>query len=156
MCNDGLLVRLSLEQIQLALSHDLIPLLHGDVAFDSVRGGTIISTEEIFAFLARSLSPSLVLLAGIEEGVLSSWPNGQVIASLPSLEGEEGETNLIGSHSTDVTGGMKSKVKEARTILLHSSISSTVVVIFSGEHEGRVLSALEGDIVHGTWIRKEN
>lgn len=89
LCSNGALVSLAHQQIELALSHNLIPLVHGDVAFDSERGGTVISTEEIFSFLATKLSPSLVLLAGIEEGVLTRWPDGDVIAQLPR-EGSAG------------------------------------------------------------------
>ena len=87
ICKNGSLVSLAYDQIQLALDRNLIPLLHGDVAFDSERGGTVISTEEIFSFLAAKLSPSVVLLAGIEDGVLSHWPNGAVTPSLPFQPG---------------------------------------------------------------------
>lgn len=35
----------------------IVPVVHGDVAFDQELGGTVASTEEIFAFLARELKP---------------------------------------------------------------------------------------------------
>jgi isopentenyl phosphate kinase len=47
-----------------------VPLLYGDVAFDRVRGGTIVSTEQVLAFVARQLPPQWLLLAGDTEGVL--------------------------------------------------------------------------------------
>ena len=47
-----------------------VPVVFGDVALDEVRGGTIISTEEIFAWLAVRLRPQRVILAGEVAGVL--------------------------------------------------------------------------------------
>lgn len=156
LCSNGGLVSLAHHQIELALSHNLIPLLHGDI-----------STEEIFSFLATKLSPSLVLLAGIEEGVLTRWPDGDVIAQLPR-EGSAGassvrrvcvthlrrldEAHVSGSHAADVTGGMRGKVKEAREILHRSSAPTTAVLIFSGETKELVRRAMLGEEVRGTWI----
>ena len=43
--------------LQAALSAGVVPVVHGDVAFDQELGGTVASTEEIFAFLARDMAP---------------------------------------------------------------------------------------------------
>lgn len=43
-----------------ALRAGLVPVVHGDVAFDEELGGTVASTEEIFSFLARELAPRWV------------------------------------------------------------------------------------------------
>lgn len=42
---------------QAALDAGLVPVIHGDVAFDEERGGTVASTEEIFSYLAREMAP---------------------------------------------------------------------------------------------------
>jgi len=34
----------------------LVPVVYGDVAFDAIRGGTIISTEEIMEYFSAELS----------------------------------------------------------------------------------------------------
>jgi isopentenyl phosphate kinase len=70
VCHDGRLVHLASEPIRAALDSGLVPVVYGDVAFDSVRGGTIISTEEILDFLAYLLKPQRLLLAGETPGVL--------------------------------------------------------------------------------------
>ncbi|MBI3536871.1 MAG: uridylate kinase, partial [Chloroflexi bacterium] len=64
-CRDGQLIELATTPIQTALAHNLIPLVHGDVAFDETREMTIASTEMIFAYLAPILKPSRIILAGI-------------------------------------------------------------------------------------------
>lgn len=43
--------------IQAALEAGVVPVVHGDVSFDEELGGTVASTEEIFAFLAREMVP---------------------------------------------------------------------------------------------------
>ena len=54
---DGQAVQPENRSLVLALEHALIPVVQGDVAFDLVRGGTILSTEDVFAGLAPYLTP---------------------------------------------------------------------------------------------------
>ena len=69
ICRDGRITSLAVEPIQSALSAGLVPLVYGDVAFDQVRGGTIISTEEILSYLAGFLRAVLVVAGrGNEQG----------------------------------------------------------------------------------------
>jgi isopentenyl phosphate kinase len=56
-CRGGELIALDEYPIREALRHRLVPLIHGDVAFDSDLGCTIVSTEAEFAYLARALRP---------------------------------------------------------------------------------------------------
>src|SRR5688572_3811335 len=60
--------------IRMALAAGLVPVIYGDVAFDEVRGGTILSTEDLFGFLARALNPERILLAGLEAAVCDDFP----------------------------------------------------------------------------------
>ncbi|MBK9928054.1 MAG: hypothetical protein IPP66_22520 [Anaerolineales bacterium] len=55
--------------LRMALSAGIVPVIHGDVVFDEVRGGTILSTEDLFGHLARALNPDRILLAGLEPAV---------------------------------------------------------------------------------------
>jgi isopentenyl phosphate kinase len=116
LCHDGVIVAWPSQQIELALARGLTPLVFGDAVLDSVRGGTIASTEELFAWLAPRLRPARIVLAGTVDGVYSSdplldfaaqpWPV-LTPADLPRLR-----ASLGGSHGVDVTGGMASKVTE--------------------------------------------
>ena len=135
--------------MQAALDHQLIPVVFGDVALDEVRGGTIVSTEDVFRCLAAPLRPERILLAGIEPGVLTRWPDGEVI---PEITSETQLGNIGGSHAADVTGGMASKVKEMLTLV--EAAPDCAVQIFSGEAPGRVRAALMGEAVPGTIIRR--
>ena len=150
VCRDGVIQAMALVPIQAALDHNLIPLAFGDVAIDEVRGGTIVSTEDVFRYLALPLKPDRILLAGIEPGVLARWPNGEVIPEITSIDmlGEVG-----GAHAADVTGGMASKVREM--LALAANVPGVTIQIFSGETPGLVRAALMGEAMPGTLIRQK-
>jgi len=153
LCEDGRLISLAVEPIRAAVEHGLIPLVYGDVAVDEVRGGTIISTEDEFRLLAPHLRPERILLAGIEPGVLTHWPDGEVIPEITAAATRHGASlqNIGASHAADVTGGMESKVREM--LALVEAAPDCMVQIFSGEAPGQVRAALLGEAIPGTIIR---
>ena len=55
VCVNGRIHQIATEPIRLAFAHNLVPVIHGDVAFDTQQGGTIISTEEVMMALAEEL-----------------------------------------------------------------------------------------------------
>ena len=148
-CQGGVLEHLDTYPIHAALTRGLVPLVYGDVALDSVRGGTIISTEDIFLFLAGELHPARILLLGEVPGVLG--PGGTVVphitpADLPALH-----EVLSGSGGVDVTGGMADKV--ARMVELVQHHPEICVHILSGTEPGLLARALLDDELHvGTRI----
>lgn len=151
-CLDGKILNLGITPIRQALAAGLMPIVYGDVAFDSVRGGTIISTEEILSYLAGVLRPSSFLLAGETDGVLDS--DGQPVPEInPNNLGEV--FGLLGrSRGTDVTGGMVSKVNQM--VELVEKQPGLTVRIFSGMVEGQVRNALIGAAESfGTVIRDD-
>ena len=108
ICVDGQIEKIAEEPILAALDVGLIPVIHGDVAFDTVRGGTIVSTEEVMMALAENIRPSWLLLAGETEGVFDL--EKQVISTITAETINDVESALGGSRGTDITGGMASKV----------------------------------------------
>lgn len=152
-CRDGKLIKLSAEPIKSAIDNGLTPLLHGDVAFDEKRGGTIISTEMIFGFLSNKLPPAEVLLAGIAPGVLRNHPCGSIIPEITPQTFPDYAGDATFSDAPDVTGGMKGKVAEM--IALVQNISGATVHIFSAQPEGALRRALRGTESTGTVIRAE-
>ena len=139
-CEDGRIVQLASRPIVTALRKGLVPVVYGDVAFDAVRGGTIISTEEIMSYLAAELKPSWILLAGETDGVLDL--RGQPIPILNEHNLAKIEFSLGGSRGTDVTGGMLSKVKSMLELV--DAIDGLSVRVFSGLQVGNVREVLLG------------
>lgn len=148
-CVGGSLRLLEVRPIRAALDHDLIPLIYGDVALDAARGGTIISTETIFFYLAPLLRPQRVLLFGDMEGVLDKA--GQVIRRITPGSLPKVETALGGSRGVDVTGGMASKVRDM--VKLVERTPELTIRILSGMTPGLLRDALlDPDSAPGTVI----
>lgn len=155
-CRDGVLEYLDMVPVLRALEELLVPLVHGDVAMDEVRGGTIVSTEELMAYMVDELGPRRILLLGETAGVLRKQERDgpeqedvipfitpDTVASIaPSLEG---------SHGPDVTGGMLGKVHQMLDLVQkHPGLQ---VHIISGLEPGllpRVL--LDPELAVGTRI----
>ena len=143
-CVDGRIDRGPVENITQALANGLVPVIFGDVALDDGRGGTIASTEEIFAWLLPQLGPRRVVLAGEVDGIYSADPLVDPAATLISaitpttLAAVQG--GLGGSHGVDVTGGMVAKVAESMAMV--NAVPGLEVIICSGLVPGNLSRAL--------------
>jgi isopentenyl phosphate kinase len=141
-----------LQPLQAALATGLIPLVHGDVIFDQEQGGTILSTEELFAHLALILKPRRILLAGIEAGVWQDYPaNQQLMQTITPASFDQQSRTLTGASAIDVTGGMRQKVEIMLSLV--RQMPDLEGLIFSGEAPGLVYQALLGDLP-GTTIHR--
>ena len=150
---DRNITRWELEPIQSALEHNLIPVVYGDVVFDAIRGGTILSTEDIFSHLARQLKPRRILIAGIEEGVWEDYPVcTKLVPEITSQTAGEILPAIQGSAATDVTGGMAAKVTEM--LKLVEEIPELEVSIFSAEKEGTLAKVFAGENI-GTRLHNQ-
>jgi isopentenyl phosphate kinase len=160
-CRDGELLELAERPIRAALAQGLAPVLYGDVALDAARGGTIISTEELFAWLAPRLAPRRIVLVGEVAGVLSADPASGVAGELiPEITPEtlpQLAQALGGSRGVDVTGGMVAKVA-AMLALVQATPELDSVQIISGLVPGLVHAVLtEPDRRAGTRVvRRSN
>lgn len=137
--------------LQQALDQHLLPVVFGDVVFDTEMGGTILSTEEILTNLCQKIRMARVIIAGTEQGVWknAASPHDFYTEITPRLLTELGE-NLGGSHAPDVTGGMRAKVELLFSIL--ESHPAMDVQIISGLVEGNLLRAIKGEHV-GTRLK---
>lgn len=148
LAEDGVLVTMVWEPIRIALEHGLVPLVYGDVALDSVRGGTIVSTETVFFYLARHLPVQRILLVGDVEGVYDGV--GQVIREITPETLPAVESALGGSAGTDVTGGMETKVRDM--VALAQNIPGLSIRIMSGTDAALLEATLLGSAEPGTLI----
>jgi isopentenyl phosphate kinase len=152
--HDGRVDRWDLYPLKAALREGLLPVVYGDVIFDAHRGGTILSTEDLFAYLARELHPSRILLAGIEPGVWADYPDcTKLVHEITPENIAEIAMGLGGSVAPDVTGGMESKVHHSLELVLANPGSE--VLIFSGEERRTVRETLLGGDF-GTVVRAGN
>lgn len=145
---DGDIVSMETAPIRAALDHALIPLVYGDVAIDSERGGTIISTEKIFFFLARHLPVKRIFLLGEVDGVYDA--QRRVIDRITPQNFSEIEAALAGSGGIDVTGGMETKVRDMLALTEH--VPGLSIRIFNGMTSGLLHDSLTERAFPGTLI----
>ncbi|MCL7414009.1 MAG: isopentenyl phosphate kinase [ANME-2 cluster archaeon] len=130
------------------LNRGLIPVLHGDVAMDSVRGAGILSGDQIVPYIARKMGAELVGIGSNIDGVLDS--EGRNIPEITPAIFDRIRKYIGGSSHTDVTGGMLSKVQELVELADESGINSR---IFDASAAGNIIRFLQGETM-GTLIQK--
>jgi isopentenyl phosphate kinase len=160
IARDGKVRRWDLRVIRALLKDGQIPLIHGDAVLDERRGFTILSTEELFDFLAGRLHPERIILACDMEGVYLAGPRRRSRALLAVQERAAccvrcvDRKNIAGirralraavpqrADRPDVTGGMLAKVE--RLYKIARRIPGLDARIVSGLSAGTVESALCG------------
>ena len=141
LAKDGRLVYSGEEQIKALLALGVVPVLHGDVVMDTVRGACIVSGDQIVPAIATALGATRVGVATNVPGVLS----GSTVIPVITRE-NVGAIDLGSSSSSDVTGGMRGKVEEL-LLLADAGIPSHLF------HISRVMDFLEGQEHCGTIVR---
>ena len=150
LCADGVIQRMDTTLIEVCLRQGVVPLVMGDVAIDSVCGGTIVSTEEVFAYLAQCLPVRRVLLAGETEGVYERFNaddpgSAPIVPRITPQTWEDIRAGIGGSRGADVTGGMAGKVRDMLALVQTHLQTGLSVQIFSGLNDGSVRRALAGE-----------
>ena len=152
----GQIVSWDTAHIAQALALGLVPVIHGDVAFDRAQGTAIISTEALLAYLteATDLRPARVILVG-EDAVYTADPRSAPMAERVPLITAANLAAVLhgaaGSHAVDVTGGMRSKLE-----LMWRLVQSipTLEVHLIGPAPGNLAAVLAGrPLDSGTLIR---
>lgn len=145
IARDGKVLRWDLSPLRAALTAGLVPMINGDTIFDEHRGGTILSTEDLFFYLAYHLHPGRILLAGRDAGVWADFPTCTKLISRLTPRSFEHLAGQIGaSASVDVTGGMLEKVH--LMLELAETLPDFQAAIFSGLQAGNVQRALLGEM----------
>ncbi len=138
----GRLVRLSHQPLPQLLVHRLVPVVYGDVCLDDDFGWTIISTEQIFAYLNQELSPQRIVLAGEVAGVYADAQQTRLIPEISGHNIDAVRQSLSGAEGYDVTGGMFSKVQAMYDMV--RATPGLEVHLISGLAPDRIHAALRG------------
>ena len=137
--------------IRMALAAGMVPVVFGDTVFDEVRGGTILSTEDLFMHLTRALHPDRILLAGLEAAAWEDFPaRTRRIETITPRSFQEIKGGVGKSAAADVTGGMESKVRQMLELV--EANPDLQIQIFSGAEPGNLVRALTGETL-GTVIQ---
>ena len=131
-----------------------IPVLYGDAVFDEKLGFTVLSGDQLVAYLAVKLGAQMIVMGVDTDGLFDSDPKvNQAAKPYVHLNLEElkrVQSKLGKAQSTDVTGGMAGKIAE----LIPAVEKGIRVQIVNGTRNLRVYRALVGERIEGTIIEK--
>ncbi len=145
LLKDGRIESLAVEPIREMVKDGLMPVLHGDVAMDSLRKGGIVSGDQLVSYLAGAMRAEAVAVGTDVDGVIFQGSTMKEITrdNLDFL----GEA-LGGSAGVDVTGGMKGKLLE----LLNLADNGTNSIIFNARRNGNIVRVIRGEVI-GTAVK---
>lgn len=147
----GALKNIFIESIEGFLSLGVVPVIYGDIVYDSNKGSHIFSTEDAFSFLVNKLhgkkyKVEKVIYLTTVDGVLDSKKN--VLVKITSKTADAFKKNLFKTEGFDVTGGMKHKVEQA----LSSAKQEIKTYITNGAKKSALFSAVFDTNFRGTII----
>lgn len=145
LLENGKIIDFQLGQIKVMLEKGIIPVLHGDVVMDRIKGTSVLSGDRIIPYLAIALNASQIGAGSDVDGVLDN--NDEVIKKITQYSFVDMKKNIKGSNSPDVTGGMLGKVSE----LLELANKGICSRIFNASRKDGVSRFLYGEDV-GTLI----
>jgi isopentenyl phosphate kinase len=134
------------------LDMSLVPVLYGDAVLDETQGFSILSGDQILAYLATHLPSKRIIICLDVDGLYTSDPKLNSNAKfIPKISVNTLNTSqlIIGdSIPDDVTGGMGGKIAE----LIPAIKKGCEVNMINGLGVNRLFKALKGLEVKGTTI----
>ncbi len=132
----------------------LVPVLYGDAVFDFDLGFTILSGDQLAAFLAVQLGASRIILGIDVDGLYTSDPksdpSARLIRRTTLQELRNMQHEIEEAKVTDVTRGMLGKILE----LIPAVEKGIPALIVNAAKPNNIYKALKGEEVTGTTIVK--
>ena len=130
------------------------PVMYGDAVLDEKMGFTVLSGDQLVAYLAIKYNAEKIVVGTDTDGLFDSDPktnpNAKPYKKLTLEELKELQPKLGKAQGTDVTGGMAGKIAE-----LIPAIEQNVRVTITGATKGlSIYRALTDQSVLGTEIEK--
>ncbi|MFH0967021.1 MAG: isopentenyl phosphate kinase [Methanobacteriota archaeon] len=143
--SDGILIPLSVGHLHRMIELGLVPVIHGDVVMDRVRGACIVSGDQLIRVLAEDLEMDRVGLATDVPGLLAE--DRSVVRELRRSTAHQ--VTIGRSDHIDVTGGMEGKIAELLSLADHGIRSeifhiSQIDAFLAGEDHGGTRILPEG------------
>ncbi len=150
LMRNGRIVDAFVRPIEKAVDLGLVPLIHGDLAFDLVKGFGVLSADTLASFLGSSFRALRVLYGCDVDGVYTGNPkvsaSAQIIPRVDRTNATRVLRSLRRERTSDATGGMLGKVKEA----VQLAKNGCECHIFNLKRENALEKALQGAPSTGT------
>ncbi len=136
------------------LEMGFVPVLYGDVVFDSENGFAILSGDQLVSSLAMNLDARRIVVGVDVNGLYTGDPktdsSARLIRHITLEELKNLEPLIEGSKVTDVTGGMLGKMFELKPAVEHG----IQTIIVNATEPKRIYKALKDEKVVGTVIER--
>lgn len=150
LLRNGRISRAFLGPIERALDLGMIPLIHGDIVFDTAKRWGVLSADKLASFLGVRLGASRVLFGCDVDGVYTQDPKASEAAQLLEIIARKDYDSVLKTlarnDGEDATGGMFGKVVEAMRL----AKNGVECVILSLKREGALGDAMRGRFRRGT------
>jgi len=150
----GRIYTMATEPLKKMLPTGFVPILYGDAVLDSDLGFTILSGDQLIAYLAMSLNARCIIVGIDVDGLYTADPKTDTSAKLVNhvtlRELRNMGQQIEEAKVTDVTGGMFGKIME----LMPAIEKGINVFIVNAAKPKNVYKALKGEQVSGTLIEK--
>jgi isopentenyl phosphate kinase len=137
-----------------AMSMGFVPVLYGDAVFDEKLGFTVLSGDQLVAYLAVKLNAEKIVIGVDTDGLYEADPkvdaNAKPYLKLNLEQLKKVQAKIGKAQTTDVTGGMAGKIEE----LIPAVEKGIPVQIINATRNLRVLRALTDQRIEGTMIQK--
>ncbi|MEM2994550.1 MAG: isopentenyl phosphate kinase [Candidatus Bathyarchaeia archaeon] len=141
--------------LTLLLKMGFLPVLYGDAVLDAKLGFTILSGDQIAAYLAAKFNAKRIVMGVDVDGLYNADPktekNAEMFKHLTLKELKKLQNSFGKSTACDVTGGMFGKIME----LLPAVEMGIPVAIVNASKPNYIYKVLKGESVEGTLIEKE-
>ena len=141
--------------LKMLLKMGFVPVLCGDVTLDEKLGFTVLSGDQIVAYLARKFGAAKIVMGVDTDGLYDADPkvvkNAKLYPHLTLSELKKVKEKLGRSTAADLTGGMLGKITE----LVPAVEQGIPVAIVNAAKPNYVYKALRGEAVKGTVIEKD-
>ncbi len=127
-----------------ALRENYVPILYGDMVFDSTLGMSVCSGDIIIAECVRRFPIEKVFFASDVDGIYTADPHTDTRATLLTTTSlpELAKVTLGGSVHTDITGGLKGKIEACKNLFASKTLKE--IHVFNGLVAPHSKKALEG------------
>lgn len=117
----GRLKRVTAEPLLRMVRQGFVPLMGGDIVYDTKTGFSVVSGDQICHYLAKKLNARMVIFGSDVDGVFTGDPKKNPAARLIPIVREEDFVTALkkasGAGTPDVTKGMLGKLLEVRAML---------------------------------------
>jgi isopentenyl phosphate kinase len=140
--------------IRKCMQMGFVPVLYGDAVLDEKLGFTVLSGDQIVAYLAVKMKAEKIVIGVDTDGLYEADPKVDKAAKpylkLNLEQLKKVQAKIGKAQTTDVTGGMAGKIAE----LIPAVEQGVNVQIVNATRNLRVLRGLTGERIEGTIIEK--